>query len=82
MGSTTMSNIFNQAVMCHAKIKPPARDLDLDINAIDSAVVRMPFAAGAMDLRATKTVLGSAVRMPFSASATTLRATGTVLTLG
>jgi hypothetical protein len=62
-------------------------DLDLAIRALDTAVVRMPYSAGAirmpysagaMDLRATKTVL-NAVRMPYSAGAMQLRATKTVL---
>jgi hypothetical protein len=38
----------------------------------------MPYAAGAMDLRATKTV----VRMPYAAGAADLQATKTVLTVG
>jgi hypothetical protein len=65
-------------------------DLDLGITALDTAVVRVPFSAGAMrvpfsagavDLCATKTVL-SAARVPFSAGAMSIRATKTVLTVG
>ena len=52
-----MSNTFNQAVLSRAEVKAPARDLDLGINAVHTAIVRMPYCAGAMDLRATKTVL-------------------------
>src|SRR5579859_5879615 len=71
----TMSNTFNQAVLVKA-----LADLDLGINAVDTATVRMPYSAGAMDLRATRTVLDAAsVRMPYSAGAMNLRATKTVL---
>ena len=52
-----MSNTFSQAVMSRAEIKSPTRELDLSINAVGAAVVRVPFSAGAMNLRAPKTVL-------------------------
>ncbi len=68
----------NQAVLSRTEIKA-LQDLDLGINAIDPAVVRMPYAAGAMDLRATKTVLDASIRMPYAAGAMNLRATKTVL---
>ena len=80
-------NTHNQAVLTEVKA---LADLDLAICAVDTAVVRMPYAAGAirmpyaagaMDLRATKTVL-NAVRMPYAAGAMQLRATKTVLTVG
>jgi hypothetical protein len=82
-----MSHTISQAVL--AEVKTLA-DLDLGISAIDTAVVRMPFAAGVMrmpfaagatQLRATKTVLNP-VRMPFAAGAMQLRATKTVLAVG
>jgi len=82
-----MSMTINQAVLTEVKT---LADLDLGICALDTAVVRMPFSAGAlrmpfsagaMDLHATKTVL-NAVRMPFSAGAMQLQATKTVLSVG
>jgi hypothetical protein len=82
-----MSNTINQVVLTEVKT---LADLDLGIYALDTAVVRMPYSAGAirmpysagaMDLRATKTVL-NAVRMPYSAGAMQLRATKTVLSVG
>jgi hypothetical protein len=82
-----MSMTHNQAVLAEVKT---LTDLDLRIHARDTAVVRMPFSAGAirmpfsagaMDLQATKTVL-SAMRMPFSAGGMQLRATRSVLTVG
>lgn len=78
----------NHTVLSLAEVK--TRDLDLEIHAINTAVVRMPYAAGpvrmpyaagAMDLRVTKTVL-STVRIVWAAGASTLRATKTVLTVG
>ena len=77
-----MTTSFTQAVLSRTDVKVPSRDLDLGINAIDTAVVRMPHAAGAMDLRATKIILDATVRMPHAAGAMDLRATKTVLTVG
>jgi hypothetical protein len=76
-----MSISFTQAVLSRTDVEV-ARDLDLGINAIDTAVVRMPHAAGAMNLRATRIVLDAPVRMPHAAGAATLRATKTVITVG
>jgi hypothetical protein len=77
-----MSNVINQAVLSHTEVKAPARTLDLGINAIDSAVVRGPYLAGAIDLRATKIVVDGSVRGPYLAGAVDLRATKTILTVG
>ena len=77
-----MSTIRNQAVLSRTEVEAPLADLDLGITAIDAAVVRIPYYAGAMDLRATKTVINGAVRIPYYAGAMDLRATKTVLTVG
>ena len=71
-----MSNTLNQAVLSRTEVKVLA-ELDLGINAINTDVVRMPYGAGAMDVRATKTV--APVRMPYAAGAMDLRATKTVV---
>jgi hypothetical protein len=77
-----MTISLTQAVKSRTDVKVPATDLDLGIRAIDAAVVRMPHAAGAMNLRATRIVLDATVRMPHAAGAANLRATRTVLTVG
>ena len=51
-----MSNVHTQAVQIRVDVKV-ADHLDLQIRAVDTAVVRLPFSAGAMDQRATKVVL-------------------------
>lgn len=76
-----MSKSYNQAVLSRAEVQGPVQqDLDLGINAIDTAVVRVPWSAGATSLRASKTVLdASVVRVPWSAGAMNLRATKTIV---
>lgn len=77
-----MTISLTQTAKSRTDVNVPGADLDLGIKAISVAVVRMPHAAGAMNLRATRIVLDGAVRMPHAAGAATLRATKTVLTVG
>jgi hypothetical protein len=77
-----MTISFTQSAMSRTDVQVPARDLDLGIKAISTAVVRCPHAAGVSTLRATRIVLDGAVRTPHAAGASTLRATKTVLTIG
>jgi hypothetical protein len=78
-----MSNAYNLAVLPSLQVTAPTAELDLGISAISTSVVRAPYAAGALDYRATRTILSAAVtRAPYAAGSANLRATRTVLTVG
>lgn len=56
-----MSTIRNEAVLYRTEVTAPEAELDLGITAMDTAIVRMPYLAGAID--------SSVVRMPYLAGA-------------
>jgi hypothetical protein len=67
-----MSKSYSQSELLIANVAAPAlRELDLQITALDAAVVRMPYAAVAATQMQITAIDAAVVRMPYAAAATT-----------